>query len=148
MAFHAIKKSNHVKIALIWAGRILAAIALIGLIVGWVVESDLKSKSGTYQLVKSSAEGALFGDANEKIGTPQTFVILDPSTVLEEADEDGVKQLSEDKLKEKELPPLQLKTVTFITGMSRLAFAAMLVFGLGLSFWLSRKRAMPASTDK
>lgn len=133
------------KNALIWAGRIAAAIALIGLIAGWFVESDLKGKSGTYQLVKTSAEGALFGDAYENIGTPQTFVILDRGTLIEEPNDEGVKMLSEDKLKEKDLPPLQLKTVTFITGLTRLGFGALLVVGLGLSFWLSRKKPEPTS---
>ncbi len=132
------------KTALIWAGRIAAAIALIGLVVGWVVESDLKAKSGTYQLVKTSAEGALFGDAYENIGTPQVFVILDRGTLIEEPNADGVKMLSEDKLKEKDLPPLQLKTVSFITGLSRLAFAAMLVAGLGLAFFMAKKKDKPA----
>lgn len=132
------------KNALIWAGRIAAAIALIGLIAGWFIESDLKGKSGTYQLVKTSAEGALFGDAYENIGTPQTFVILDRSTLIEEPNDEGVKMLSEDKLKEKDLPPLQLKTVTFITGLTRLGFGALLVIGLGVSLWLSRKK--PEST--
>lgn len=131
------------KNALIWAGRIAAAIALIGLIAGWFVESDLKGKSGTYQLVKTSAEGALFGDAYENIGTPQTFVILDRGTLIEEPNDEGVKMLSEDKLKEKDLPPLQLKTVTFITGLTRLGFGALLVVGLGLSLWLSRKKPDP-----
>jgi hypothetical protein len=131
------------KNALIWAGRIAAAIALIGLVVGWFIESDLKGKSGTYQLVKTSAEGALFGDAYENIGTPQTFVILDRGTLIEEPNAEGVKMLSEDKLKEKDLPPLQLKTVSFITGLTRLGFGALLVIGLGVSFWLSRKKPEP-----
>lgn len=131
------------KNALIWAARIAAAIGLIGLIVGWVVESDMKAKAGTYQLVKTSAEGALFGDAYENIGTPQVFVILDRATLIEEPNADGVKMLSEDKLKEKDLPPLQLKTVTFITGLSRIAFGVMTLAGLGLSFWLARKQAAP-----
>lgn len=131
------------KNALIWAGRIAAAIAVIGLIAGWFVESDLKGKSGTYQLVKTSAEGALFGDAYENIGTPQTFVILDRGTLIEEPNDEGVKMLSEDKLKEKDLPPLQLKTVTFITSLTRLGFGALLVIGLGVSIWLSRKKPEP-----
>lgn len=131
------------KNALIWAGRIAAAIALIGIVVGWIIESDLKGKSGTYQLVKTSAEGALFGDSYENIGTPQTFVILDRGTLIEELNAEGVKMLSEDKLKEKDLPPLQLKTVTFITGLTRLGFGALLVIGLGVSFWLSRKKPDP-----
>ena len=131
------------KNALIWAGRIAAAIAVIGLIAGWFIESDLKRKSGTYQLVKTSAEGALFGDAYENIGTPQTFVILDRGTLIEEPNDEGVKMLSEDKLKEKDLPPLQMKTVTFIAGMSRLGFGALLIVGLGVSLWLSRKKPEP-----
>lgn len=136
------------KNALIWVGRIAAAIAVIGLVVGWVVESDMKAKSGTYQLVKTSAEGALFGDAYENIGTPQVFVILDRATLIEEPNAEGVKMLSEDKLKEKELPPLQLKTVTFITGLTRIGFGILFVLGLGLSLWLSRNKPLATVADE
>lgn len=130
---------------LIWAGRLIALLSVIGLIAGWAIEQDMKSKSGQYQLVKTSAEGALFGDAYEKIGTPQTFVVLDPSTVLA-ANDQGVKQLSEDKLKERNLPPLQLKTVSFVAGLSRLGFGAGLVIGLLMALLPGRKKDSAEAT--
>jgi len=127
---------------LIWAGRIIALLSVIGLIAGWAVEQDLKSKSGEYQLVKASAEGALFGDAYEKIGTPQTFVILDKTAVIP-ADGESPQRLNEDVLKEKGIPPLQLKTVSFVAGLTRIGFAVGLILGVLMAVLPGRKKPSP-----
>lgn len=123
----------------IWVGRITVLICFIGLIAGWAVERDMTAKSGEYQLVKASSEGALFGNPYESIGTPQVFVVLDKSAVIE-ADEENPARLNEDVLKAKGTPPLQLKTVTFIVGVSRMGFGAGLLIGLLLALLPFKKK--------
>lgn len=130
---------------LIWAGRAIALLSVVGLIAGWLIEADMKSKSGVYQLVKASAEGALFGDAYEKIGTPQTFVVLDQSAVLP-ADEENPQRLNEDVLKAKGIPPLQMKTVSFVAGLTRIGFAAGLILGVLMAVLPGRKKQEPSQS--
>lgn len=127
------------KTALVWAGRILALLSLIGLVAGWAVERDMTARSGVYQLVKASSAGALFGDAYEKIGSPQTYVVLDKSAVIA-ADEENPARLNEDVLKAKQVPPLQLKTVTFLVGISRLVSGGALIVGLLMALLPLRKK--------
>lgn len=129
-----------------WAVMVIAGLALP---VTFVVEGQYRSKASMHQLVKASAEAGLFGDPYEELGTPQVFVIEDPSAVLAEKTDDGVPLLSKDKLDEKGLYPLQMQMVSWIAGLARMGLGAMIgagVLALVLAMWIERRRAAQSSS--
>ncbi len=119
----------------------IAVLSAIVLIATFPIESSYASRSRLVQRIKPSAESELFGDAGEKIGSPQELIVDDPSVFLTEPTPEGVAQVDENKLLEKKIYPLQLQTVRFVAGMTRMGAGVALVVGLLATYVLGRKRS-------
>jgi hypothetical protein len=127
-------------------GLFFVVLGLLAAGVSFVAAGPYAARSGTYQLVKESETAALFGDAGEPIGTPQVYVVSDPSFVLDQEDGEGVRQLSLTRMEKAGSYPLQFKSVEAVLGYVRAGGIGVLLLGLvltALPAWRTRK-AVPA----
>lgn len=127
---------------------ILAVLALVSIIVTFPVEGSFASKAKLIQRVEKNEGASLFGDEGTKIGSPQQMIIEDPKAFIGEPDAEGVYQVDDKYLKDNNIPPLQLKTVSFVLSMARMGLGvAALIFGVA-AFFLFKKSQMPAAASQ
>ena len=122
------------------------ALAAFAFFATFAVDSYATGKSGIYQLVEPRTTEDLFGDGGvgTEIGSPQAFVILDEKAVLPSPSGDSKRYLNKTYLDQTSSYPLQLQTVKFVTGTTRLVSGiAMVLSAVGLWF-VRRKLAKPA----
>ena len=101
----------------------------------------LTSKARTVQLVKpvDPDVAALTGDKAIPIGNPETTIVTDPAAFVEGSPDPNVQWVDQDYLKAKGIYPLQVKTVEFISSMTKLGSAAGALVALAV-FLFSRRR--------
>lgn len=127
---------------------VTAILSLLVAIATFPMEAQAKGRAKTYQIVKKSPEAALFGDVGEKIGSPQEYIVDDPSVILPQPAEDGVLLLDDDVMKQKGVYPVQLQTVKFVLGTARMASFILGALTLGgWWFWTRRLRRAPTQTS-
>jgi hypothetical protein len=99
---------------------VLAVLAgVVGL--GSVLAASLLTRNAVYaQLAQKNEAAELFGDTSQKtlIGSPQTFLALDPQAFFEGTGENGAKLLNDLYLKENNIYPIQVKTVEFFRNLT------------------------------
>lgn len=107
------------------------------------------SRAQPIQLIRpdTSAAASLFGDEQDSggvpgtpLGRPQWLILEAPAAVLPGQGENGVRYVSEPKLRELGVYPLQLKTVVFFRNALALGFLGLAAL-LGLLL-LWRRRAL------
>ncbi|MFN3684466.1 MAG: hypothetical protein ACK41F_11125 [Fimbriimonadaceae bacterium] len=118
-----------------------ASIAVLVLTFG--LERFLASKAVLAQRVRlpDANVEALFGGEPTPIGSPQTYVILDPKALLPDKGPGGVALLDDGCLQREGSYPLQLKTVEFVGGIVRWVAAGLAGLCLGNRWFLLRRRA-------
>lgn len=126
-------------------GLFLVVLGLLAAGVSYLAAGPYAARSGTYQLVKESDTASLFGDSGEPIGTPQVYVVPDPSFILDSPNEEGVKQLSLTRMEKAGSYPLQLKSVEAVLSYVRAGGIAVLLLGLLLTALPRRKVLKPAA---
>jgi hypothetical protein len=118
---------------------ILAVLAMVG---AFVTEQSFASRAVLAQRVERDETAELFGDAGTPIGSPQRLIIDDEGAFLPGEGEGGARLVSEKYLTEKGIYPLQLKTVSLISGIAKWGSGAGLLVGLGLvGLGLRRQRS-------
>jgi hypothetical protein len=99
---------------------VLAVLAgVVGL--GSVFAATLLTRGAVYaQLAQKNEAAELFGDTSQKtlIGSPQNFLALAPQAFFEGTGENGAKLLNDLYLKEKNIYPIQVKTVEFFRNLT------------------------------
>lgn len=110
------------------------------------VEGNYRSKSDMYQLVEPSNEAALFGEIGEKIGSPQMYVVFDQKAVLPSPEGEQTKFLNNTYLKQHGLYPLQMKTVSYLVGIVRIALGIAFLLALALLLMLRARSSKAART--
>ena len=85
----------------------------------------------------SEAGAALFGPSGEgtQIGSPQLLIVHDEGAFLPGIGVDGARLVSEQYLREREIYPLQAKTVWFVRNMLLLGSLALLAVSVSLRWW-------------
>lgn len=127
-----------------WATFSLRAAFFIALAVALIsipVENSYRSRAEMYQRVAVSDEAALFGEAGEKVGSPQMMVVDDPKAVIA-GGESGVKLLDDRYLQSNGIYPLQLQTVEFFGGLARMIGGGVALLSLAVLLamrWRSAK---------
>ena len=126
-------------------GAILAAVVLV---VTLLASVWLGSRAEPVQRVvpHDEATAALLGEVGTPVGRVDRYIILNEGAFLGETGDAGAQLVSETFLKENDVYPLQLKTVTFLRNLVAAAsLAAFLLLG-GLWLWL-RRRGEPAPAN-
>lgn len=118
---------------------VLAALAVIAIVATFPIESGYSSKAKMIQRIEKNASASLFGDEGTPIGSPQLMIIDDQKAFIGGPDDKGVYQVDEKYLKDNNIPPLQLKTVSFVLGMSRLGVGAAALLFAVVGFFLYKK---------
>lgn len=90
---------------------------------------------------------ALTGDEHTPIGEPQILVINDPKAFLESTGPQGSRLVDDAYLKKQGIYPLQLKTVTFVTGLIMMASGISAAIGIGMLLMMRRKCASACATS-
>jgi hypothetical protein len=127
---------------------VLAVLALLVCAGSFIVAAVFSSGSSLVQLIQpeDAAVAGLFADqsssepAGTKIGSPQVMVIRDPKAFLEGTGTRGERFVSQKYLDEKQIYPLQVKTILFFRNITALISALGAVLMGGLWFW-SRSRS-------
>ncbi len=127
---------------------VLAVLALVVCIASFVVAGVLSNGSSLVQLIQpeDAAVAGLFVEetpgepAGTKIGSPQIMVIRDQEAFLEGTGTQGERFVSQKYLEEKQIYPLQVKTIVFFRNITILISALGAVLMGGLWFW-SRSRS-------
>ena len=106
--------------------------AVLILVAGFPVRGRYASEAQLAQRIESSQSDSLFGSKGTPLGEPQMYIVTDPKAYLPGRGESGAKLLDENYLNKNGIYPLQLKSVDFVLGWSRLgAGIALVVCGLG-----------------
>ncbi|MBX7135286.1 MAG: hypothetical protein K1X67_21670 [Fimbriimonadaceae bacterium] len=117
---------------------VVALLSLLALVASFPIESSYASKAVLAQRVEQSEASSLFGETGAKIGSPQRLVISDKSVFLP-GGENGVQLVDEAKLKEKGIYPLQMQTVTYVIGLTRVGSGVAVLVALA-GIWLTGRR--------
>ena len=127
---------------------VLAILALISIVVTFPIEGTYASKAKLIQRVEKNECASLFGDEGTKIGSPQQMIIEDPKAFMGEPNAEGIYQVDDKYLKDNNIPPLQLKTVSFVLSMARMGLgAALLILGAS-AFFLWKKSLKTAAPSQ
>ncbi len=108
---------------------VVLVLSLLVFLGSFPVESSYSGKAQLIQRVRKDAGSDLFGDAGTPVGSPQELIIEDKGAFLPDKSPEGAAMVDEGYLEKNKIYPLQLKTVKYISGMSRL--------GSGIAFLLS-----------
>lgn len=127
---------------------VLAVLALVVCAGSFVVASVLSSGSEWVQLIQpeDAAVAGLFAEktsgepAGTKIGSPQVMVIRDQKAFLEGTGTQGERFVSQKYLEEKQIYPLQVKTILFFRNITALV-AALGAFLMGVLWFWGRSRS-------
>ncbi|WP_420594071.1 hypothetical protein [Deinococcus sp.] len=127
--------------------RTLALIALGLALIAFLIGAWWGRGAQTIQLLRPSpaAQADLFGDAaadepaGTKIGSPQVLIVRDQSAFLPGEGANGLRYVSETKLTELGLYPLQLKTVNFFRYATVIGFVLLAALLWLLSTWSARR---------
>lgn len=122
---------------------VLAVLALVVCAGSFVVAGVLSNGSSLVQLIQpeDAAVAGLFAQetssepAGTKIGSPQVMVIRDQKAFLEGIGTQGERFVSQKYLEEKQIYPLQVKTILFFRNITALIAALGAVLMGGLWFW-------------
>jgi hypothetical protein len=133
---------------------VLAVLALVVCIASFVVAGVLSNGSSLVQLIQpeDAAVAGLFAEeasgepTGTKLGSPQVMVIRDQQAFLEGTGAQGERFVSQKYLDEKQIYPLQVKTILFFRNITALISALGAVLMGGLWFW-SRSR-IPVRTHR
>ena len=126
---------------------VLAVLALIVCAGSFIVAGVLSNGSSLVQLIQpeDAAVAGLFAEetsgepAGTRIGSPQVMVIRDQKAFLEGTGTQGERFASQKYLEEKQIYPLQVKTILFFRNITALVAALGGFMMGGLWFW-SRSR--------
>jgi hypothetical protein len=123
---------------LFWVGCILAGLVAIGSL---IVERSYAGRAQLIQRVEvDTAAAGLFGESTPTpIGSPQMMIVDDPKAFM--PGNPSPKQVNEAYLREHDIYPLQLKTVSFVAGATRMAGGIVMVL-TGLIAWFLGRRAV------
>lgn len=112
------------------------AITAVVFIVGSLVATSLLTRNAVFAQRAEKLEAAeLFGDTQQRvlIGSPQTFLPLDAKAFLDGTGDNGAKLLNDSYLREKNIYPVQVKTVEFFR--NAIILASILGGALMLLLW-------------
>ncbi len=120
------------------------AITAVVFIVGSLVATSLLTRNAVFAQRAEKLEAAeLFGDTQQRvlIGSPQTFLPLDAKAFLDGTGDNGAKLLNDSYLREKNIYPVQVKTVEFFRNAIILAsiLGGALMF---LLWWLGHRSSV------
>lgn len=124
-----------------WFLLVTGVLVLLG---SFPVRAHFAGQAQLIQRVETSSADDLFGGEGTPIDTPQRMIISDPKAFLEGETPEGAKRVSENYLKTNEIYPLQLQTVDFAVGMTRLVAGMEALTGLILV--LVARRRLSAAT--
>jgi hypothetical protein len=128
--------------------QFLAAAALIGFLLTFVVYSRYASRAQLVQRIEYNETNALLlGEPGPPIGSPQRMIIDDPKAFLEGEGPGGARLVNDVYLRQQGIYPLQLQTVGFIAGLARLALAGLLAVSLA-GWWLTSRRLRSATGSR
>lgn len=138
----------------VYFARFLLLFALVVGVLTYPVAANYEDSAKLIQLVKPSAESALFGDAGEPVGSPQLIVTKIPlEAVISGGDDSAGAPMVVDQtyLEKNHIYPVQLQTVQFVLQNVRLAswIACSVLFFIlmGVQFRKRRRQgANPAMT--
>jgi hypothetical protein len=127
---------------------VLAVLAVLVCAGSFIVAAVFSSGSSLVQLIQpeDAAVAGLFAEetsgepAGTRIGSPQVMVIRDQQAFLEGTGTRGERFVSQKYLDEKQIYPLQVKTILFFRNITALISALGAVLMGGLWFW-SRSRS-------
>ena len=125
-----------------------ATLAAVVLVVTLLASVWLGGRAEAVQRVvpHDAATAALLGEVGTPVGRVDNYIILNEGAFLDETTDAGAQLVSETFLKENNVYPLQLKTVTFLRNLvAAVSLAALLLLG-GLWLWL-RRRGEPARAN-
>ncbi len=122
---------------------VLAILALVVCAGSFVVAAALSNGSSLVQLIQpeDAAVASLFAEetsgapAGTKIGSPQIMVIRDQEAFLEGTGTQGERFVSQKYLDEKQIYPLQVKTILFFRNVTALLAGLGALVCAGLWFW-------------
>jgi hypothetical protein len=128
--------------------QLLTAVALIGFLLTFVVYHRYASRAQLIQRIEYNETNALLlGEPGPPIGSPQMMIIDDPKAFLAGEGPGGARLVNDVYLREQGIYPLQLQTVGFLTGMARLALAAMFAASLA-GWWLAGRKLRSAAGSR
>lgn len=131
--------------ALFIASIVVAVLSLAIAVCTIPVESRYASRAKSVQRVLKNDADALFGESGTPVGSPQELIIDDPKAFTG-GEEKGVAIVDESYLTSHKIYPLQLKTVRYVAGMTRLgAFIGLLVSLIAA--WLLQRRIRSKSAE-
>ena len=125
----------------------LSILALVVLVGSFIVASLFSSGAQLVQLIEpgDAAVASLFGDAQTgepagtKLGTPQMIVIRDQAAFLEGRGAQGERFANVKYLNDKNIYPLQVKTIEFFRNITALIAALGGFVMAGLWWWTSSR---------
>lgn len=121
---------------------VLMVLALITAAVSVTGASLLTRGAQLVQRVEPAdeASAALFGDADQGtlIGSPQLLIVRDEAAFLPEGTVNGARLVNEKYLRERNIYPLQAKSVWFVRNL--LLLTSLALFALGTVSWLIARR--------
>lgn len=119
---------------------VVAIAGLLLAIATFPMASSYEGKAKLVQRMRIDDASALFGEAGTPVGSPQKLIIDDPKAFSGSKTPEGAEIVDEGYLEKNKIYPLQLQTVTYVTGLARIAGVVMLVVS-GFLGWFLRKRS-------
>jgi hypothetical protein len=122
---------------------VLAILALVVCAGSFIVAGVLSNGSSLVQLIQpeDAAVAGLFAEetsgepAGTKLGSPQVMVIRDSEAFLEGTGTQGERFVSQKYLDEKQIYPLQVKTILFLRNVTAMLAGLGALLCAGLWFW-------------
>lgn len=100
------------------------------------IESSFSSRAKLTQRVEPNDFSAMTGEPGTKIGSPQMMIVDDEKAILPGTGDEGARLVNDKYLRENNIYPLQLQTVSEIIRMLRTGSAVTSAIFLGLAFFL------------
>jgi hypothetical protein len=120
--------------------RVVFGLALVVFLGTWIVEGHYAGKAQLVQRMETSAASDLFDSAGVPIGSPQRLIIEDPRAFTGEKTAEGAAIVSENLLRERGIYPLQMQTVSYVAGLTRIG-SGLVGLAAGLALLWRRRRS-------
>ncbi len=122
------------------SARVVAILASITVVLALGFGAWFESRAVNVQRIDPHPAdlAALLGEAGTPIGSPQRLLIFDEQAFVAGTSPDGAKMVSETYLLEKNIYPLQWKTLEFVRNIMVLVAGLVGVLALGLTWFLRR----------
>jgi len=110
-------------------------------VASFFVENSYAEKAQLIQRVEyDAASASLLGEPGPLVGSPQRMIIEDPKAFVEGKGPEGSRLVDDKYLREHNVYPLQLKTVTYLAGITRWGCASAIAVAVLLIAWARRRK--------